>query len=97
MITELIAGRFDFFHGPVGIVLPHIREGQLLALAVNSPKRAECADGIRSWCLLMRSIPTGSECSSPQKRRATSSTSSTRDGQGPAGAEPTEQARDAWD
>ena len=40
MITELIAGRIDFFLGPVGIVLPHIREGQLLALAVNSPKRA---------------------------------------------------------
>jgi tripartite-type tricarboxylate transporter receptor subunit TctC len=40
MITEVIAGRIDFFFGPVGIVLPHIREGQLLALAVNSPKRA---------------------------------------------------------
>src|SRR5262245_62125179 len=40
MITELIAGRIDFFVGPVGIVLPHVREGQLLALAVNSPKRA---------------------------------------------------------
>lgn len=39
MITELIAGRIDFFVGPVGIVLPHIREGQLLALAVNSPQR----------------------------------------------------------
>jgi tripartite-type tricarboxylate transporter receptor subunit TctC len=40
MITELMAGRIDFFVGPVGIVLPHIREGQLLALAVNSPRRA---------------------------------------------------------
>jgi tripartite-type tricarboxylate transporter receptor subunit TctC len=40
MITELIAGRIDFFFGPVGIVLPHVRDGQLLALAVNSPKRA---------------------------------------------------------
>src|SRR5262245_39234198 len=40
MITELIAGRIDFFVGPVGIVLPHVREGQLLALAVNSPERA---------------------------------------------------------
>jgi tripartite-type tricarboxylate transporter receptor subunit TctC len=39
MITEVIAGRIDFFLGPVGIVLPHVREGQLLALAVNSPKR----------------------------------------------------------
>jgi tripartite-type tricarboxylate transporter receptor subunit TctC len=40
MITELMAGRVDFFLGPVGVVLPHIREGQLLALAVNSPRRA---------------------------------------------------------
>jgi tripartite-type tricarboxylate transporter receptor subunit TctC len=40
MITETLAGRIDFFIGPVGIVLPHIREGKLLALAVNSPKRA---------------------------------------------------------
>ena len=40
MITETLAGRIDFFVGPVGIVLPHIREGKLLALAVNSPKRA---------------------------------------------------------
>jgi tripartite-type tricarboxylate transporter receptor subunit TctC len=40
MITEVLAGRIDFFVGPVGIVLPHIHEGTLLALAVNSPKRA---------------------------------------------------------
>jgi tripartite-type tricarboxylate transporter receptor subunit TctC len=40
MITEVLAGRIDFFVGPVGIVLPHIREGKLVALAVNSPKRA---------------------------------------------------------
>jgi tripartite-type tricarboxylate transporter receptor subunit TctC len=39
-INEVIAGRVDFFFGPVGIVLPHIRGGNLLALAVNSPKRA---------------------------------------------------------
>jgi tripartite-type tricarboxylate transporter receptor subunit TctC len=39
-INEVIAGRVDFFFGPVGIVLPHVRGGNLLALAVNSPKRA---------------------------------------------------------
>lgn len=39
-INEVIAGRVDFFFGPVGIVLPHIHGGNLLALAVNSPKRA---------------------------------------------------------
>src|SRR5215510_11863380 len=40
MITELMAGRIDFFVGPIGIVLPQVQGGQLLALAVNSPKRA---------------------------------------------------------
>jgi tripartite-type tricarboxylate transporter receptor subunit TctC len=39
-INEVIAGRVDFFFGPIGIVLPHVRGGGLLALAVNSPKRA---------------------------------------------------------
>src|SRR5262245_60911573 len=51
MITELMAGRIDFFVGPVGIVLPHIREGQLLALAVNSPTRTAA----------LPSVPTMSE------------------------------------
>jgi tripartite-type tricarboxylate transporter receptor subunit TctC len=46
MITEVIAGRIDFFLGPVGIVLPHIREGQLLALAVNSSKRASALPNV---------------------------------------------------
>jgi tripartite-type tricarboxylate transporter receptor subunit TctC len=39
-INEVVAGRVDFFFGPVGIVLPHIGGGNLLALAVNSSKRA---------------------------------------------------------
>ena len=39
-ITELMAGRVDFYFSPVGLVAAHIREGKLLALAVNSPKRA---------------------------------------------------------
>jgi tripartite-type tricarboxylate transporter receptor subunit TctC len=55
MITELIAGRIDFFLGPVGIVLPHIREGQLRALAVNSPKRASA----------LPDVPTMSEAGIP--------------------------------
>jgi tripartite-type tricarboxylate transporter receptor subunit TctC len=39
-MTEVIAGRVDFFFGPVGLVLPHVNEGKLLALVVNSAKRA---------------------------------------------------------
>jgi tripartite-type tricarboxylate transporter receptor subunit TctC len=34
-MTEAIAGRVDFFFGPPALVLPHIRDGKLTALAVN--------------------------------------------------------------
>jgi tripartite-type tricarboxylate transporter receptor subunit TctC len=39
-MTEVIAGRVDFFFGPVGLVLPNIRDGRLAALAVNGESRA---------------------------------------------------------
>jgi len=39
-MTEVIAGRVDFFFGPVALVLPQIRDGRLAALAVNTDKRS---------------------------------------------------------
>jgi tripartite-type tricarboxylate transporter receptor subunit TctC len=39
-MSELIAGRVDFFFGPVPLVLSHVREGKLAALVVNGAKRA---------------------------------------------------------
>jgi tripartite-type tricarboxylate transporter receptor subunit TctC len=39
-MSEVIAGRVDFFFGPVGLVLPHVREGKLVALAVNGSQRS---------------------------------------------------------
>ena len=39
-MTEVIAGRVDYFFGPVGLVLPHIRDGKLAALVVNGTRRA---------------------------------------------------------
>jgi tripartite-type tricarboxylate transporter receptor subunit TctC len=39
-MTDAITGRVDFFFGPVALVLPQIREGKLLALAVNGSRRA---------------------------------------------------------
>lgn len=39
-MMEAIAGRVDFFFGPVGLVLSNIQEGKLVALAVNSHQRA---------------------------------------------------------
>jgi tripartite-type tricarboxylate transporter receptor subunit TctC len=39
-MLEVIAGRVDFFFGPVALVLPQIREGKLRALAVNGSSRS---------------------------------------------------------
>jgi tripartite-type tricarboxylate transporter receptor subunit TctC len=39
-MTEVLAGRVDFFFGPVALVLPQVRDGKLLALAVNAGKRS---------------------------------------------------------
>ena len=39
-VTEVMAGRVDFFVAPPAIVLPHVREGTLLALAANGPRRS---------------------------------------------------------
>jgi tripartite-type tricarboxylate transporter receptor subunit TctC len=38
-MTEVIAGRVDFFFGPPALVLPHVREGKLMALVVNGTSR----------------------------------------------------------
>ena len=38
-MTEVIAGRIDFFFVALGAALPHIRDGKLAALAVNSAMR----------------------------------------------------------
>ena len=37
---EVVAGRVDFFFGPVALVLPQIRDGKLIPLAVNVAKRS---------------------------------------------------------
>jgi tripartite-type tricarboxylate transporter receptor subunit TctC len=39
-MTEVMAGRVDFFFGPVALVLPQVQAGKLLALAVNGPDRS---------------------------------------------------------
>ena len=39
-MTEVIGGRIDFFFGPVGLVLPYVREGRLAALVVNTTTRS---------------------------------------------------------
>jgi tripartite-type tricarboxylate transporter receptor subunit TctC len=39
-MSEIIAGRLDFFFAPVGNALPHVKDGALTALVVNSAKRS---------------------------------------------------------
>ena len=39
-VNEVLAGRVDYYFSPIAPVLGQIREGQLVALAVGSPKRA---------------------------------------------------------
>lgn len=39
-MTEVIAGRIDFFFMALGAALPHVRDGKLTALAVNGPARS---------------------------------------------------------
>ena len=51
-MSEVLAGRLDFSLLPVGLVLPHVRDGTLLALAVNSPQRSSA----------LPEVPTLAEC-----------------------------------
>lgn len=39
-LTEVVAGRLDFYFSPIAPALPLLREGKVLALAVGSAKRA---------------------------------------------------------
>ena len=39
-MTEVIAGRVDFFFAPVGLAMPNIREGKLVPLVVNGANRS---------------------------------------------------------
>ena len=39
-VTEVLAGRVDYYFSPIAPVIGQIKEGSLLALAVGSPKRA---------------------------------------------------------
>jgi tripartite-type tricarboxylate transporter receptor subunit TctC len=47
-LTEVIAGRVDFYFCPIGTAVPQIREGNVLALAVSSPKRAATLPAVTS-------------------------------------------------
>jgi tripartite-type tricarboxylate transporter receptor subunit TctC len=39
ILGEMIAGRIDYFLAPIAVALPFVRDGKLVALAVNTPAR----------------------------------------------------------
>ena len=45
-LTEIIAGRVDFYFCPIATSMPHIKAGRLLGLAVSSPQRASAMPDI---------------------------------------------------
>jgi tripartite-type tricarboxylate transporter receptor subunit TctC len=45
-MAEVIAGRVDFFFGPVSLVVSQVRDGKLTALAVNGTRRSSALPGI---------------------------------------------------
>lgn len=47
-VAEVIAGRVDFFFGPVGLVLPHVSEGKLIALVVNGTQRSAALPNVKT-------------------------------------------------
>jgi len=54
-VNEVLAGRVEYYFSPIAPVLPQIREGRLLALAVGSPKRSSA----------LPEIPTTAEAGVP--------------------------------
>ena len=38
-LTEVMAGRVDFYFSPIGLAMPHVKTGKLVLLAVSSSKR----------------------------------------------------------
>jgi tripartite-type tricarboxylate transporter receptor subunit TctC len=47
-LTDVIAGRVDFYFCPLGTAVPQITTGRVLALAVSSPKRAAALPDVPS-------------------------------------------------
>jgi tripartite-type tricarboxylate transporter receptor subunit TctC len=45
-LTEVMAGRVDYYFCPIATALPFIREGKLLALAASSPTRASALPNV---------------------------------------------------
>jgi len=67
-LTEVIAGRIDYYFCPIATALPHIRDGRLLALAVSSPARAASLPDVPTTLESGFPIPTIRSGSAPSRR-----------------------------
>ena len=79
-LTEVIAGRVEFYFCPINTALPLIREGKLIALVTSTTTRRPTCRTCRPWPKRATGTPnsrSGSACWRRSRRRATSSTSST--------------------
>ena len=47
-LTEVLAGRVDFYFCPIPVAMPFIADGKLLALAVSSAKRASALPNVQT-------------------------------------------------
>ena len=69
-LTEVMAGRVEFYFCPINTALPFIREGKLLALVVNSTNGRPSCRTFRRCSRPATGTPnsrSGSACSSPAK------------------------------
>jgi hypothetical protein len=67
-MTEVIAGRVDFFFAPVGLAMPNIRDGRLMPLVINGTHRSAALPSVRRrarWASSTRSTRSGSDSSCP--------------------------------
>lgn len=45
-LTEVMAGRVDFYFSPIGLAAPHVKTGKLVPLAVSSSKRSSALPSV---------------------------------------------------
>ena len=71
-MAEVMAGRIDFFFGPVSLVVSQVREGKLVALAVNGTERSSLLPDVPTLSVggFVNADWSGSDCSCRLRRRA---------------------------
>ena len=80
-LTEVMAGRIDFYFLPLAAAASALETGKLAVLAVSTPSAPHCWRMCRRWrkrAIRVRSLPFGSDCRCRRTRPAKSSLGYTR-------------------